>query len=146
MGTAGRLGSEAWRRYPHRAPPDAADGTFFADPLSQILNVRSVPPGTRMRPVRFQGMQIKHSLHIAGVLIALPGVAIAQSPPTPATPPAAASNCSPTQPVPRRGTIAPEGATTGQSAEPLGDRLAKSDGVLCPPAGSPGGDPGVRPK
>jgi hypothetical protein len=72
------------------------------------------------------------------------------------------------QPVAPRGTIAPEGTTTGQRAEPLGDRLAKSDGVLCPPAGidpeiraptpdtgntpvipppgSPGGDPNVRPK
>jgi hypothetical protein len=66
------------------------------------------------------------------------------------------------------GGIAPEGSTTGQRAEPLGDKLAKSDGVLCPPAGvdpeiraptpdtgntpvipppgSPGGDPNVRPK
>jgi len=119
-------------------------------------------------------MQIKHSLYIACVLMALPGVAMAQSPPTPATPPAqtappaAANNCSPMQPVPPRGTIAPEGETTGQAAEPLGDRLAKSDGVLCPPTGvdpeiraptpdagntpvipppgSPGGDPSVRPK
>lgn len=102
------------------------------------------------------------------------GVALAQSPPTPATPPAQtappapANNCSPTQPVPPRGTIAPEGSTTGQTAEPLSDRLAKSDGVLCPPSGvdpeiraptpdtgntpvipppgSPGGDPSVRPK
>ena len=63
---------------------------------------------------------------------------------------------------------APEGTTTGQSREPLGDKLARSDGVLCPPAGvdpemraptpergntpvipppgSPGGDPSVRPK
>ena len=63
---------------------------------------------------------------------------------------------------------APEGATTGQRAEPLSDKLARSDGVLCPPAGidpeiraptpetgntpvipppgSPGGDPTVRPK
>ncbi len=114
-------------------------------------------------------MQIKHVLHIACVLMPLP--AVAQSPPTPATPPAQtapADHCSPTQPIPPRGTIAPEGTTTGQSSEPLGDRLAKSDGVLCPPAGvdpeiraptpdtgntpvipppgSPGGDPGVRPK
>jgi len=59
------------------------------------------------------------------------------------------------------------GTTTGQRAEPLGDRLARSDGVLCPPAGvdpemhapapdggkmpvipppgSPGGDPSIRP-
>jgi hypothetical protein len=72
------------------------------------------------------------------------------------------------RPVPPRGTIAPEGSTTGQRAEPLGDKLARSDGVLCPPSGvdpeiraptpdagnmpvipppgSPGGDPNVRPK
>ena len=72
------------------------------------------------------------------------------------------------QPVPQQGTAAPEGTTTGQRAEPLGDKLAKSDGVLCPPAGvdpeiraptpdtgntpvipppgSPGGDPTVRPE
>jgi hypothetical protein len=119
-------------------------------------------------------MQIKRSLYLACVLMVSSGVALAQSPPTPATPPAetapaaAASDCSPTKPVPPRGTIAPEGSTTGQAAEPLGDRLAKSGGVLCPPTGidpeiraptpdtgntpvipppgSPGGDPSVRPK
>ena len=79
-----------------------------------------------------------------------------------------AANCAPMQPAPHSGTAAPEGTTTGQRAEPLGDRLARSDGVLCPPAGvdpemhapapdtgkmpvipppgSPGGDPTVRPK
>jgi len=67
-----------------------------------------------------------------------------------------------------KNTKAPEGTTTGQRAEPLGDKLARSDGVLCPPAGidpemrapapdggrtpvipppgSPGGDPSIRPK
>jgi len=62
----------------------------------------------------------------------------------------------------------PEGSTTGQAGEQLGDKLAKSNGVLCPPAGvdpemraptpdtgntpvipppgSPGGDQNVRPK
>jgi hypothetical protein len=72
------------------------------------------------------------------------------------------------QHAPHRGTAWPEGMTTGQAAEPLGDRLAKSDGVLCPPMGvdpeiraptpdtsntpvipppgSPGGDPSVRPE
>jgi hypothetical protein len=112
------------------------------------------------------------------------GLASAQAPPSPTTPPAQtappaparASDCTPMQPVPPRGTILPEGSTTGlpegsttgRTAEPLGDRLAKSDGVLCPPAGvdpeiraptpdagntpvipppgSPGGDPSVRPK
>ena len=72
------------------------------------------------------------------------------------------------QPQPHSGTTNQEGQTTGQSREPLGDRLARSEGVLCPPAGvdpdmraptpdagktpvipppgSPGGDPSVRPK
>jgi hypothetical protein len=96
------------------------------------------------------------------VLMAVSGVAGAQAPP------ARATECAPTQPVPQRGTVAPEGTTTGQRAEPLGDKLARSDGVLCPPPGvdpdiraptpdagntpvipppgSPGGDPTVRPK
>ncbi|HEX3116513.1 MAG TPA: hypothetical protein VHQ48_13610 [Bradyrhizobium sp.] len=124
-------------------------------------------------------MQSKHSLLLLSVLIAAPGAASAQAPPTPTTPPAQTappaparvSDCAPMQPmqpVPPRGSIAPEGSTTGQRAEPLGDKLAKSDGVLCPPAGvdpeiraptpdtgntpvipppgSPGGDPNVRPK
>jgi hypothetical protein len=105
--------------------------------------------------------------------MAASGVAAAQSPPAPATPPshiappAPAYNCAPTQSTPQ-GTVMPEGATTGQGREPLGDQLAKSDGVLCPPAGidpqmraptpdagntpvipppgSPGGDPTIRPK
>jgi hypothetical protein len=107
-------------------------------------------------------------------MVATTGAAIAQAPPSPATPPAqtappiTTNNCGPTKPVAPRGTIAPEGSTTSQPAEPLGDKLAKSDGVLCPPTGvdpeiraptpnagntpvipppgSPGGDPTVRPK
>jgi len=99
----------------------------------------------------------------------------AQAPPSPTTPMAqtatpisVADNCAPMQPAAPRGTVMPEGTTTGQRAEPLSDKLAKSDGVLCPPAGvdpeiraptpktgntpvipppgSPGGDPNVRPK
>ena len=122
----------------------------------------------------FPRMQIKHSLYLSCALMATMGAAIAQAPPSPATPPAQTappaptSNCGPTRPVPPRGTIAPEGSTTSGASEPLGDKLAKSDGVLCPPAGvdpeiraptpdtgntpvipppgSPGGDPNVRPK
>jgi hypothetical protein len=67
--------------------------------------------------------------------------------------------------MPQQGTIAPQGTT---ATEPLGDKLARSDGVLCPPTGvdpeiraptpetgntpvipppgSPGGDPTIRPK
>jgi hypothetical protein len=116
-------------------------------------------------------MSTKHSLFLSCLLMAAPAVASAQAPPTPATPPAStalANNCAPMKPAPQRGTVAPEGTTTGQATEPLGDKLARSDGVLCPPAGvdpeirapapdvgntpvipppgSPGGDPTVRPK
>jgi hypothetical protein len=102
-------------------------------------------------------------------LVALTDMALAQAPPKQATPPAGttstpapnSANCSPDP-------AAPNGTTTGERKEPLGDKLAKSDGVLCPPAGvdpeiraqtpkggntpvipppgSPGGDPTVRPK
>jgi hypothetical protein len=119
-------------------------------------------------------MQIKHTLFLSCVLTAASGVAGAQSPPSPAAPPAqtappAAARANDCAPMPPRGTVSPEGTTTGQrAAEPLGDKLARSDGVLCPPAGvdpeihaptpdtgntpvipppgSPGGDPNVRPK
>ena len=118
---------------------------------------------------------MKPILLLSGVLIAFSGVAGAQAPPSPATPPAQtappppvrANNCAPMPP--RQGAVTPEGTTTtGQRAEPLSDKLARSDGVLCPPAGvdpeiraptpesgntpvipppgSPGGDPMVRPK
>jgi hypothetical protein len=121
-------------------------------------------------------MMIKQTLLFASVVIASSS-AFAQAPPTPATPPAqtappqgrsAATNCTPTQ-TNQQGTITPRDSTTGQSPEPLGDKLAKSDGVLCPPSGvdpeihvttpstgsntpvipppgSPGGDPSIRPK
>ena len=109
-------------------------------------------------------------------LLAPCGMASAQAPPTAATPMAQTappvaqlpSGCAPTKPVPPQGTVAPEGTTTGQAREPLGDKLAKSNGVLCPPSGvdpemraptpdtgntpvipppgSPGGNPNVRPK
>jgi hypothetical protein len=121
-------------------------------------------------------MRLNQTLLLSCALMAAPGLAAAQAPPTPATPPAQTAppspartaNCAPMQPLPHSGTAAPEGQTTGQSREPLGDRLARSDGVLCPPAGidpemraptpeggntpvipppgSPGGDPNLRPK
>ena len=101
------------------------------------------------------------------VLVALPDIALAQAPPTRATPPAGTPSA-PAYSCANRDTAAPNGTTTGERKEPLGDKLAKSDGVLCPPAGvdpeiraptpeggkmpvipppgSPGGDPTVRPK
>ena len=113
----------------------------------------------------------KHALFLSSVLMASVEAAGAQAPPLPATAPAptaSVNNCAPIHPVPPRGTIAPDGATTGQRGEPLGGRLAKSGGVLCPPEGvdpeiraptpdagntpvipppgSPGGNPDVRPK
>ena len=74
--------------------------------------------------------------------------------------------------MPSSGSGAPgdsRGSTVGRASnESLGDKLAKSDGVMCPPAGvdpeiraptpdagttpvipppgSPGGDPSIRPK
>ena len=77
-----------------------------------------------------------------------------------------AADCTPTVASPST----PNSITTGKPNEPLGDKLARSDGVLCPPAGvdpeirapspeagtaktpvipppgSPGGDPSIRPK
>jgi hypothetical protein len=118
-------------------------------------------------------MRMKLTLLIA-ILLASASSAAAQAPPSPSTPaqqtappaPNRPANCAPME----RGTNpgAPDGQTTGQSREPLGDKLARSDGVLCPPAGidpemrapppdagktpvipppgSPGGDQSVRPK
>jgi hypothetical protein len=121
-------------------------------------------------------MRIKQSLLLSCVLMAASGAAGAQAPPVPATPPAQTAppapgrtaDCTPTKSLPQQGSIAPQGTTTGQSSEPLGDKLARSDGVLCPPAGvdpqmraptpdtgnmpvipppgGPGGDPTIRPK
>jgi hypothetical protein len=105
------------------------------------------------------------------------GAAGAQQPPTRVTPspqtappaPMQSADCAPMTP---NGSAVPEnspGSTVGRAAnEPLGDKLAKSDGVMCPPSGvdpeiraptpdagttpvipppgSPGGDPRVRPK
>jgi hypothetical protein len=120
-------------------------------------------------------MWMKRTLYVSCLWIATGGATAAQAPPL-ATPPAeitppitvaGSKDCSQMQPA-QPGAIGPEGGTTGQSREPLGDKLAKSDGVLCPPSGvdpqihlptpdagntpvipppgSPGGDPTVRPK
>jgi hypothetical protein len=123
-----------------------------------------------MRAGRFLQMRTKYVALFSYALMAASGTAGAQAPPAPATPPAQtvppapAGDCAPMQ---QRGNTL-EGTTTGRAAEPLGDKLAKSDGVLCPPGGvdpeiraptpdtgntpvipppgSPGGDPSLRPK
>lgn len=120
-------------------------------------------------------MRIELFLFLTCIAMTASGVAAAQAPPAPATPPAPtappparAINCAPMQQRVQPGAAASEGTTTGQRTEPIGDKLARSDGVLCPPAGvdpeiraptpdagntpvipppgSPGGDPTIRPK
>jgi hypothetical protein len=118
---------------------------------------------------------MKHALLLSCAMMLASGAVSAQAPPSPATPPAQTAppmpsrlgGCAPMQRAPQHGAW-PEGTTTGQSSEPLGDKLARSDGVLCPPSGvdpeiraptpdtgntpvipppgSPGGDPSLRPK
>ena len=103
----------------------------------------------------------------------LGAAAYAQAPASPTTPPPRTappaakqpSNCAP---MPPHGSVVPNGGTVGQANDALGDKLARSDGTLCPPSGidpqiraptpetgkmpvipppgSPGGDPNVRPK
>jgi hypothetical protein len=108
---------------------------------------------------------------LIGLILSVSGAA-AQAPPAATTPPAptavAEADCAQTSSATPRSNIAPEGSTVGQANEPLGDKLAKSNGVLCPPTGvdpqmrapvpdagntpvipppgSPGGNPNVQPK
>lgn len=119
-------------------------------------------------------MQMKLPTVVFALLAGL-GAAYAQAPPTPATPmertaapaPQHSVNCTPVKPMPPHGTIAPN-TTVGQANPTLGDQLARSNGVLCPPSnvdpgmhvptpnvgntpvirppGSPGGNPKVQPK
>ena len=110
-------------------------------------------------------------VQVQGAGAQAPPSATSPSQPIASPPPIeSASNCAPTAAAPSRGTVTvpPDGTTTGQASEPLADKLNKSDGVLCPPAGvdpeihaptpdagnmpvipppgSPGGNPDVRPK
>jgi hypothetical protein len=121
-------------------------------------------------------MKAKLSLALVCALPLLSANAEAQAPPAPATPlaqtappnPTRDTRCAPTEALPNDSTVAPRGTTTGQASDTLGDKLAKSDGVLCPPPGvdpemhaptpqggtmpvipppgGPGGDPNIRPK
>jgi hypothetical protein len=116
----------------------------------------------------------RHALLFTFALMASVQGAAAQAPPTATTPPAptataSADDCAPNAKSAMRRFNSEPGTTTGQAAEPLGDKLARSDGVLCPPPGidpeiraptppdagntpvipppgSPGGNPNVRPK
>lgn len=117
-------------------------------------------------------MQIRRPVLPILMLLATCVATFAQAPPTPATPPQQTAPPPPQSPssCAQTGQAGPRASdsTVGRSNEPLGDKLAKSDGVLCPPSGvdpeiraptpdtgktpvipppgSPGGDPNVRPK
>jgi hypothetical protein len=124
-------------------------------------------------------MQISISrLAMACTLAAVPSLVMAEAAPAPSTPQAqtappnsdhSTTKCAPTQVAPTEGSVQPSNPKGGAD-KPLGDTLARSDGVLCPPPGvdpeihaptpnppggsmpvipppgSPGGDPNVRPK
>jgi hypothetical protein len=109
----------------------------------------------------------------AAILLTVTATAVyAQAPPPALQAQAGAQGtvrCAPVQP-PLQGQGKEERSqqTIGQSREPLSDRLAQSEGTMCPPSnvdpeinkgapdigkmpvlpppGSPGGDPTVRPK
>jgi hypothetical protein len=106
-------------------------------------------------------MRTRISLALAFALSAGGAVALAQDRPPAAADPKA---CAPGERLPP-----PEGSgTTGTGGENLSDKLARTDGVICPPPnvdpeiklptpdagrtpvipppGSPGGDPNVQPK
>ena len=119
--------------------------------------------------VRCRGMRMKTTSFLAAFL-AFADIALAQAPPRETSPGTTAMP----PPSPNSPTCAPHdapdqnGAAEGERKEPLGEKLTKSDGVLCPPAGvdpeiraptpeggntpvfpppgSPVGDPTVRPK
>jgi hypothetical protein len=84
-------------------------------------------------------MQTKLIL-ILSAMLATFGAAHAQAPPTAVTPmaetaapePPRPAECAPVKPD-SHGPNASDGTTVGQANEPLGDKLAKSNGVLCPP-------------
>ena len=118
---------------------------------------------------------MRFALFLSVMIVAL-GAVRAQAPPAPATPmaetappaPQRTTECAPMKPGVTRGPNAGEGTTVGQANEALGDKLARSNGVLCPPSGvdpemraptpdagntpvipppgSPGGSPNVQPK
>ncbi|MGJ5181231.1 hypothetical protein ACQR16_20705 [Bradyrhizobium oligotrophicum] len=114
-------------------------------------------------------MSIRQSLFLSLLLVSASAVVHAQAPPTPATPPqATAPDPGPNAACAPNARTTPDGMTTGRAAEPLGEKLAKTNGVLCPPSGvdpemhaptpeggttpvipppgSPGGNPNVQPK
>jgi hypothetical protein len=102
---------------------------------------------------------------LASICLFAVSPALAQAPPKPPSADVPAQTGCP----PNTSTVNPaSGATTGQSGKPLGEKLAESGGVLCPPSGvdpqmrapapdvgtmpvipppgTPGGDQSIQPK
>ena len=112
-----------------------------------------------------------HILGLAGLVLLLPEVTLAQAPPKPSTPVAPKTEqLDPNACAHGRATVGAGGDidTQSQRGQNLSDKLARSEGVICPPAridpeirqptppggpmpvipppGSPGGDQSVQPK
>jgi len=143
---------------------------FHCGPELNAVAADDHGPGTSVRDARSRWMKTPLAMMlVTAVLTASLGPASGQAPPTPKTPgpPTAPAQPSQSADCTQRGA-ASDGLTTGQAGQPLSDKLAKSDGVLCPPSGvdpeiraptpdtgkmpvipppgGPGGDPSVRPK
>lgn len=112
---------------------------------------------------------MKRFFSVGVLLVAAISGASAQAPPATTIPSAnGGQKCTPSEAKPHEGTVAPREGAAGQGGSTLGDKLAQSDGVICPPAnvdpemrapapkggpmpvipppGSPGGDQTIRPK
>jgi hypothetical protein len=46
VGTPDQLGRQTWRRHPDGTAANAADGAFFADPVSEIVKLHRVFVGS----------------------------------------------------------------------------------------------------
>jgi hypothetical protein len=115
--------------------------------------------------LRFLPMWMKRLFSTIAFLIASASGASAQPPAPPSN---TEQKCTPSEAKAASGTIVSPKDTTGQHGDRLGDKLAESDGIICPPPnvdpkmrapapsggpmpvipppGSPGGDQTVRPK
>ena len=136
LGAAGQLGREARRRHPDRAPADAADGAFLADPLPQVLKSAALSPGTSAAAGRLPGMRMKPHCFLcvradggvrpggrAGAADAGDAAGANR-----AAAPRARRNCAPMQPPPhrarRRRTEPPPASAPSRSATNWRDRTA----------------------
>jgi hypothetical protein len=103
--------------------------TVVCDPVPMHLarNIR--------RCQSFSRMWMKRLISMGVLLVAVIGAASAQAPPATTTPSVnGEQKCTPSEAKPQEGTVAPREGTASQGGATLGDKLAQSDGVICPPA------------